>query len=129
MQKMNISGTPEQVMQYLADQIGKLTERVFILEHQTLAQGLVLRSIMQTTKVLDKEWHELLVSVLTDSRNAHQHNAETGGPTNDLNDADQERAKEAFRIIAESYEQVLDWTKSDEPVPLKVIKGGLDDNE
>lgn len=120
----SISGTPEEVMQGLADEISDLRIMMNKMGHQLLAQQHALHVLFVASRMSDAVAHVEAVKMLETIRDGHRESAED--VHSDLSASDQQNVRQAFQTMAEQLDAILKLHASPGFSPV-VIEGGKTD--
>ena len=118
-------GTQQEIMQALADHIGKLNQRVTVLEDRAKAHMGVLSMIGGAFKVTNPELLEAFVGTVSRLRDFHA-NPEKYASTNSLNEEQKVDLPERLKRMVEEFDAILSVVSEPQPVPFTTVKGGKD---
>lgn len=116
-------GTQAEIMQALADHIGKLNERVTVLEDRAKVHMGVLSMIGGTFKVTNPELLEAFIGTVSRLRDFHANpNNFAVGLT--LNEEEKAELPERLKRMVEEFDAILSVVSDPQPVTLTTVKGG-----
>jgi hypothetical protein len=116
-------GTQAEIMQVLADHIGKLNERVTVLEDRAKVHMGVLSMIGGTFKVTNPELLDAFVGTVSRLRDFHS-NPKNFGADLRLNEAVELPAR--LQRMVEEFDAILSVVSDPDTVHLRTIRGGKD---
>ena len=118
-------GTQAEILQALADHIGKLNERVTALEDRAKAHMGVLSMIGGTFKVTNPELLEAFVGTVSRLREVHA-NPENYAAGLDLNPDQKAELPERLKRMVEEFDAILSVVSDQKLTQFKTVKGGRD---
>ena len=118
-------GTQQEIMQALADHIGKLNERVTVLEDRAKAHMGVLSMIGGTFKVTNPELLEAFVGTVSRLRDFHA-DPDNYAAGSALNEDQKAELPERLKRMVEEFDAILSVVSDPQSVPFTTVKGGRD---
>ncbi|WP_455273642.1 hypothetical protein [Rhizobium herbae] len=115
-------GTQAEIMQVLADHIGRLNERVTILEDRTKAHIGVLSLIGGTFKITNPELLEVFVGTVTRLRDFHA-NPDNYASALTLDEEQKAELPARLQRMVEEFDTILSAVSDPKPVRFTAVKG------